>query len=73
MVADATGRVILPVRVIYIRFFIVTVAPNKASSESNSNNLKKDDFQRLRQLLILSFSDLTVGKLPLAKERTGVK
>ena len=46
MVADATGRVILPVRVIYILFFIVTVAPNKASSESNSNNLKKDDFPK---------------------------
>ncbi len=46
IVADATGRVILPVRVIYIRFFIVTVAPNKASSESNSNNLKKDDFPK---------------------------
>ncbi len=46
MVADATGRVILPVRVIYIRFFIVTIAPNKASSESNSNNLKKDDFPK---------------------------
>ncbi len=46
MVADATGRVILPVRVIYIHFFIVTVAPNKASSESNSNNLKKDDFPK---------------------------
>ena len=27
-------------------FFIVTVAPNKASSESNSNNLKKDDFPK---------------------------
>ena len=26
--------------------FIVTVAPNKASSESNSNNLKKDDFPK---------------------------
>ncbi len=46
MVADATGRVILPVRVIYIHFLIVTVAPNKASSESNSNNLKKDDFPK---------------------------
>jgi len=46
IVADATGRVILPVRVIYILFFIVTVAPNKASSESNSNNLKKDDFPK---------------------------
>ncbi len=46
MVADATGRVILPVRVIYIHFFIVTIAPNKASSESNSNNLKKDDFPK---------------------------
>ena len=46
MVADATGRVILPIRVIYIRFFIVTIAPNKASSESNSNNLKKDDFPK---------------------------
>jgi len=51
----------------------VTVAPNKASSESNSNNLKKMIFQRQHQLLTLFFSDLTVGKRPLAKGRTGVK
>ena len=44
IVADATGRVILPLQVISILFFIVTVAPNKASSGSNSNDLKKDDF-----------------------------
>ena len=44
IVADATGRVILPVRVIYIRFFIVTIAPNKASSKSDSNKALKNDF-----------------------------
>ena len=47
MVADATGRVILPVQVFFTYvFFIVTIAPNKASSESNSNNLKKDNFPK---------------------------
>ena len=46
IVADATGRVILPLRVNLHTFFIVTIAPNKASSESNSNNLRKDDFPK---------------------------
>lgn len=47
IVADATGRVILPLRVnLHTFFFIVTIAPNKASSESNSNNLRKDDFPK---------------------------
>ena len=73
IVADATGRVILPVRVIYIRFFIVTVAPNKASSESNSNNLKKDDFPKTAPAAYPVFLDLTVGKLPLAEGKTGAK
>ena len=74
IVADATGRVILPVRVIYILFFIVTVAPNKASSESNSNNLKKDDFPKTAPAAYpVFFSDLIVEKLHLAKERTGAK
>ena len=46
IVADATGRVILPLRVNLHTFFIVTIAPNKSSSENNSNNLKKDDFPK---------------------------
>ena len=41
IVADATGRVILPLRVIYIRFFIVTVAPNKAAKRAIPIILKK--------------------------------
>ena len=46
IVADATGRVILPLQVNLHTFFFVTIAPNKASSENNSNNLKKDVFPK---------------------------
>ena len=73
MVADATGRVILPVRVFTYVFLIVTIAPNKASSGSNSNDLKKDDFPKTAPAAYPVFSDLTVEKLHLAKGRTGAK
>jgi len=51
----------------------VTVAPNKASSESNSNNLKKDDFPKTAPAAYPVFLDLIVEKLHLAKGRTGAK
>jgi len=51
----------------------VTVAPNKASSESNSNNLKKDDFPKTAPAAYPVFSDLIVEKLHLEKGRTGAK
>jgi len=44
MVADTTGRVNLSLHTILQNFFIVTVASNKASSESHNSHLKKDDF-----------------------------
>ena len=46
MVADTTGRVNLSLRTILQKFFIVTVAPNRASSESHNSDLKKDDFPK---------------------------
>jgi len=51
----------------------VTVAPNKASSESNSNNLKKDDFPKTAPAAYPVFFRSYSRKLPLAKGRTGAK
>ena len=73
MVADTTGRVNLSLRTILQKFFIVTVAPNRASSESHNSDLKKMTSQNQPLLLILSSLDLTAERQSQGKEKVGTR